>query len=146
MARKRSQPKPLATLWEVGDDLWARIEPILKEDWQPSPKGGQPPKDWRRILNGILHRLRSGCQWNRLPKEFGDDSTIHRWFQRWRRHGVMGRIWAALAAGCEELGEVHWEWQSADGRMGKARFGGEKGGQESHRPRQARRQNERVGR
>jgi putative transposase len=128
MARKRSRPKSLQTIWEVSDDLWTRIEPILQADWQPSPKGGQPPKDWRSILNGIIHRLRSGCQWNRLPEDFGDDSTIHRWFQRWCRNGVMGRIWAAPAAECEELGAVHWQWQSADGRLGKARFGGKKVG------------------
>jgi putative transposase len=146
MARKRSRPKPLQTLWEVSDDLWARIEPILQEDWQPSPKGGHPPGDWRRMLNGVIHRLRSGCQWNHLPREFGDDSTIHRWFQRWCNNGVMERIWAALAAECEELGEVHWGWQSADGRLGKARFGGEKGRQEPHRPWQAGHQKQSAGR
>ena len=26
--------------------------------------------------------------------------------------------------GCEELDGVDWEWQAADGAMGKARFGG----------------------
>ena len=128
MARKRSQPKPQETIWEVSDELWARIEPILKEDWKPSPKGGQPPADWRRIFNGIIYRLRTGCQWNRLPKCFGDDSTIHRWFQRWCRTGVMERIWATLVEECAELGAVSWEWQSADGCMSKARFGGKKVG------------------
>jgi putative transposase len=142
MPRKRTQPKPLKTIWEVSDELWARIEPILKEDWKPSPRGGQPPADWRRIVNGVIHRLRSGCQWNRMPERFGDDSTTHRWFQRWCRNGVMGRIWAVLVEACDELGEVHREWQSADGCMGKARFGGEKGGEGPHRPRQARRQEE----
>ena len=48
MARKRRPPQPLPTLWEVSDDLWARIEPILQEDWQPSPKGGHPPANWRK--------------------------------------------------------------------------------------------------
>ena len=96
------------------------------------------------MLNGVIHRLRSGCQWNHLPREFGDDSTIHRWFQRWCRNGVMERIWAALAAECEELGEARWEWQSADGRMGKARFGGERGGEKPHRPRQAWHQEQRT--
>ena len=83
MPRKRPAPRPLDTIWEVSDDLWARIEPILREDWQPSPKGGQPPKDWRPMVDGILHRLRSGCQWNHLPERFGSDRTIHRWFRRW---------------------------------------------------------------
>ena len=146
MPRKRSQPKPLSTIWEVSDSLWALLEPILKEDWQPSPKGGQPPANWRKIFNGIIHRLRSGCQWNRLPKEFGDDSTIHRWFQRWCRNGVMERIWALLVAECEEFGAVYWEWQSADGSMGKARFGGEKSGQKPHGSWQKRHEEEPAGR
>ena len=146
MARKRRQPKPLPTIWEVSDELWARIEPILRADWQPSPNGGQPPADWRRMFNGIIHRLRSGCQWNHLPREFGSDRTIHRWFQRWCRNGVMERIWAGLVQACDDLGEVHWDWQSADGAMGKARFGGEKGGPKPDRPGQGRDEKERAGR
>jgi putative transposase len=128
MPRQRSRAAPLDTIWEVSDDLWARIEPLLQADWQPSPKGGQPPKDWRPMVNGIIHRLRSGCQWNHLPQQFGSDRTLHRWFQRWSRRGVLRQIWAALVAACAELGAVHWDWQSADGRLGKARFGGDKVG------------------
>ena len=37
----------------------------------------------------------------------------------------MHRMWGALVEGCEELGGVDWEWQSADGAMGKARFWGD---------------------
>jgi hypothetical protein len=37
---------------------------------------------------------------------------------------------AAMAArvqeACEDLGGCDWEWQAADGAMGKARFGGTK--------------------
>ncbi len=137
MPRTRRQPKPLDTIWEVSDGLWRRIEPLRTADWRPSPKGGQPPRDGRPMFNGIIHRLRSGGPWNHLPKQFGSDRTIHRWFQRRCEHGVMRRVWAALAAECLELGDVDWAWQSADGRMGKARVGGEKGGQEPYRPGQA---------
>ena len=121
MARKK---KVLDTIWEVSDELWAIIEPILLEDAPPPANPGRPRADWRQILNGIIFRMRTGCQWNKLPKEFGDDSTVHRWFQRWNRNGVMQRIWAKLVAECAELDGVHWDWQSADGSMGKARFGG----------------------
>ena len=72
--------------------------------------------------------MRSGCQWERLPGRFGPTSTLHGWFQRFVEDGVLEEIWAALAAGCEELGAVLWEWQAADGVMGKSRFGGEKTG------------------
>ena len=78
MPRKPQAAEPLPTIWEVPDDLWSLILPILQEDWQPSGKEGQPPAAWRPMLNGIIYRMRTGCQWNRLPREFGDDSTIHR--------------------------------------------------------------------
>jgi putative transposase len=123
MPRPFGPNRPLDTIWEVSDPLWERIEPILLADAPPA-RTGRPRGDWRRILNGIIFRMRTGCQWNKLPAEFGDDSTIHRWFQRWCKSGVMQRIWAALVAECDELQGVRWEWQSADGSLGKARFGG----------------------
>ena len=139
MGRTRKPTAPLQTIWEISDSLWARIEPILREDAPPTPKrhGGRPRIDWRAALNGIIFRMRSGCQWNKLPKHFGDDSSVHRWFQRWCRHGIFETIWAVLVHECDELGAVHWKWQAADAMLGKARFGGENGGQKSHRPGQA---------
>jgi putative transposase len=130
MGRKKRTVKPLDTIWEVPDELWAKIEPILLEDAPPPPpeKGGRKRIDWRQAFNGIIFRMRSGCQWNQLPERFGDDSSIHRWFQRWNKNGVMEKVWAVMVSACEELGGVHWEWQSADGAMGKARFGGDKVG------------------
>ncbi|WP_435005858.1 IS5 family transposase (plasmid) [Tundrisphaera lichenicola] len=130
MGRKKRAVKPLETIWEVSDELWAKIEPILLEDAPPPPpaKGGRKRTDWRAAFNGVIFRMRSGCQWNRLPERFGDDSSVHRWFQRWNKNGVMEKIWAVLVEDCGELGGVLWEWQSADGAMGKARFGGDEVG------------------
>jgi transposase len=60
-----------------------------------------------------------------MPKEFPDDSSVHRTFQRWVELGVLDLIWERLIEECEELGGVvDFEWQAADGAMGKARFGG----------------------
>ncbi len=113
----------LDTIWEVSDHLWEQILPaILEKD--PPKSTGRKRVDPRQMLNGIIFRMRSGCQWNHLPKELGDDSTIHRTFQRWVELGVLQRFWAVLVEGCEELGGVNWEWQSADCAMGKARLGG----------------------
>ena len=127
MAKRRKKrgrnPRALGVIWEIPDELWERIEPILTEDC-PSKATGRKHADWRRCLNGIIFRMRTGCQWNQLPKHFGDDSTVHRWFQRWNKNGVMERIWAAMVEECDDLGGVSWEWQSADGALAKARFGG----------------------
>lgn len=122
--RKRdSDARPLPTIWRVSDELWAKVEPILiRQD--PPRRMGRKRIDQRRALNGIIYRLRSGVQWNELPKEFGDDSSVHRTFQRWVKLKVFDAIWATLVADCEELGGVDWEWQAADAAMGKARLGG----------------------
>jgi len=139
LPRTKRETKPLETIWEVPDQLWERIEPILLEDAPPPPKshGGRPRIDLRAAFNGIIFRLRSGCQWNQLPRRFGDDSSVHRWFQRWCRNGVFAKIWAILVEDCDELGAVDWKWQAADGMLGKARFGGEKDGPEPDRSGQA---------
>jgi putative transposase len=113
----------LDTIWKVPDDLWEEIEPIILE-LDPPKDTGRNRTDPRQMLNGIIHRMRSSCQWNRLPRELGDDSTIHRTFQRWEACGLFPRIWAVIQTRCAELGGVDWEWQSADTATGKARMGG----------------------
>ena len=123
MPRKRKVQRVLPTIWRQPDELWAKVKPILDE-YDPPPTFGRPRIDQRAILDAIIFRLRSGCQWNRMPKELPDDSTVHRTFQRWVRLGVLDRIWAALVQDCDELGGVNWEWQAADAAMGKARMGG----------------------
>ncbi len=119
----RKKTEPLGTIWEIDDGLWELIRPLLLR-YSPPKRTGRPLADWRKVINGIIYRLRTGCQWNRLPKEFGDDSTVHRWFQRWCQNGVMEQIWAVLVKHCEELAGVEWKWQAADSALGKARFGG----------------------
>jgi putative transposase len=120
MARRK---RPLATLWEVPDELWIRIEPLLKQLDPPANKG-RKREDRRRVLDGIIFHLRTGCQWNHIPHVYGDDSTIFRCFQRWCEVGLFTKLWAKLIRECDELRGVQWKWQAADGMLGKARFGG----------------------
>jgi len=119
--------QPLPTIWEVPDELWERVAPILFKHYPPA-RTGRPRADLRQVLDGIIYRMRSGVQWNKLPREFGDDSTVHRWFQRFVDDGVLEEIWATLAQECEQLGDLDWTWQAVDGSMGKARMGGAKRG------------------
>jgi len=120
VARKKRQP----TIWEVPDSLWERIKPLI-DKLDPPKATGRPRQDARRILDGIIFRFRTGCQWNHMPRVYGDDSTIHRTFQHWQRLGLFKQIWAILVEECDELGGVNWEWQAADAAMGKARMGGD---------------------
>src|SRR5258707_1240781 len=97
MTRTKAQPKPLPTIWEIPDELWRRIEPILKQFWPRKATGRKVP-DWRKMLNGIIFRMRSGCQWEKLPERYGPKSTVHDWFQRWVQGGIFEKIWAVLVA------------------------------------------------
>ena len=113
----------LPPIWEIPDDLWDQIDPVILEI-DPPKSTGRKRVHPRGILDDIIFRMLTGCNWNRLSKELGDDSTIHRTFQRWVKLGFLERVWSVLIEECEELGAAEWEWQAADCAMGKARFGG----------------------
>ncbi len=102
------QEKPAPTIWRVPDGLWEKVEPILKEH-DPPKSTGRSRIDQRAALDAIIFRLRTGCQWNHLPAEFGDDRSVHRTLQRWQERGVFERIWAEVLSRCDELGGVDWE-------------------------------------
>jgi putative transposase len=123
MAKRKREYEPLATIWEVDDDLWAVVQGVLDE-LDPPAATGRPRVCQRAALNGIVYQMRTGAQWNQLPARFGDDSGVHRTMQRWVARGVLERVWAVLVEGCADLGGIDWRWQSADGSTGKARFGG----------------------
>jgi putative transposase len=127
MAASAQTHRPLPTLWEIPDRLWDRIAPILGALDPPKPRGRRRI-DARAALEAIIFRLRTGCQWNHLPASFPDDSSVHRTFVRWSDRQVFEAIWADLIEACEDLNGVDWEWQAADGSMGKARKGGSKSG------------------
>lgn len=126
MAKRRTRRgrKPLPTIWRCPDDLWDHIITPLLDEHDPPAKTGRPRIDPRGALDGIIYILRTGAQWCALPREFGDDSSVHRTFQRWVNRGLFDRILEALLHRADELGEIEWRWQSADGVMGKARKGG----------------------
>jgi putative transposase len=124
MGKKRAVPQEQPTIWEIPDDVWPLIQTMLDEYYPAKPKGHRRV-DLRRVLNGIIFRVRTGCQWNQLPTRFGDDSTVHRHFQQWCQRGLMARLWAVLVEACDALGGVNWQWQAADAAMGKARMGGD---------------------
>jgi|SRR5882672_9106189 len=123
MARKKKAAEPLPTIWKVSDQLWTHVQSVL-EAHDPQAKYGPERIDQRKALDGVIYRMRSGCQWNHLPSEFGDDSSIHRTFQRWVERGVIGLVWALLVGTCDELKDVDWHWQSFDCALGKSRHGG----------------------
>jgi len=110
--------------FQISDELWGRIEKILPVH-EPSAKGGRPREDNRKMMTGIFYILRTGCQWNALPRSLGASSTVHDRFQEWERAGVFAELWQAGLAEYDEQAGIDWEWQSMDGAMTKAPLGGD---------------------
>jgi transposase len=75
----------------------------------------------RKVFEGIVFVLRTGCQWKALPKsEFGSASSIHKYFLEWKRQGVFKKLWRKGLAEYDEMEGIAWSWQSIDGAMVKA--------------------------
>ena len=109
--------------WEVSDELWERVKPLIPEP--PShAKGGRRRIEDRTAFEAIVYVLRTGIQWNALPRELAASSTAHDRFQEWERAGFFQALWQAGLQDYDELQGIQWEWQSVDGAMTKAPFGG----------------------
>lgn len=81
---------------DVTEAQWALLAPLLPaRKWRPGGPG-RPPCELRRVMNGFLYLLKTGCQWRMVPREFGNWSTIYAYFTRWRRAGVWARLMEAL--------------------------------------------------
>jgi putative transposase len=80
---------------DVTDEQWAILEPLIP----PAKHGGaQRTVDMREILNGIFYLDRTGCQWSALPHDLPPQSTVHWYFQRFRKDGTWQRLLDALRA------------------------------------------------
>lgn len=114
--------------WEVSDEFWKRVAPLIPSRERESgkvfrrkPGGGRKPMLNRRVFEGIVFVLRTGCQWKSLPRErFGSASSIHKYFRQWLKTGFFLALWRAGLAEYDEMEGIAWKWQSVDGAMIKA--------------------------
>ena len=120
--RKR-KGKRLGTIRCIPDELWMEVQPLLPPQ-KKRGTNGRPAVPFRKVLDGILYVLRTGCQWKALPSEYGSGSTCHRRFQEWVRVGVFQKLWMKLLERYDEIRGIEWEWQSMDSLTVKAPLGG----------------------
>ena len=120
---KRLKIQSIPTIWEIPDDLWQDIEPLFPVP-QERNLTGRKRVSYRRVLNGILYVLRTGCQWKAVPKKYGSGSTCHKRFQEWVRAGVFRLLWEKLLDAYDDLKGIDWEWQIVDTATVPAPLGG----------------------
>ena len=115
----------LAPIWHTPDALWKLIAPILGPEKQPGTVG-RPATPNRVLFDAIIFVLRSGCQWQVIPREtYAPGSTVHGRFRQWVQQGVFVRAWQTLLQYYDKEVGIAWKWQALDGVITKAPLGGE---------------------
>lgn len=78
---------------DMTDAEWALLRRLLP----PPSRWGRPrTTDLRRVVEGILYILSTGCQWRALPREFPPYSTVQGYFYAWRDTGRWQKIVTVL--------------------------------------------------
>ena len=111
------------TITNISDELWNIISSTLPTE-KPNKTIGRPVNPFRKVMDGILYVLRTGCQWKMLPKEFGSGSTCHRRFQQWNGIGIFKNMWIRLLKEYDNKKGIKWIWQSIDSISIKSPLGG----------------------
>jgi transposase len=111
---------------------WERLVPLLPPQ---RPTVGRPAEDHRRIIDGILWKVRTGAPWRDVPERYGPWSTLASRLRRWRLAGVWERIFAAAQERADAAGRLDWAVQFVDGSIIRAhqQAAGGKGGPTSKR-------------
>ncbi len=84
---------------------WDRLESFL-------PRGGTRGGRWsdhRRVINGVLYRVRTGVQWRDLPERFGPWETVYKRHRRWSADGTWKMLLSRIQAAEDAAGRIDWD-------------------------------------
>jgi transposase len=113
----------MPTTLDVPDELWERVRPLIPPG---RARTGRPRADDRACLAGIVHVLRTGSAWNRLPaRELGVSApTCWRRLRNWAAAGVWAALHRELVRALGEAGRLDTSAVLADSASVRAASGG----------------------
>ncbi|MGW6261776.1 IS5 family transposase [Streptomyces sp. NPDC055085] len=88
---------------ELSDLEWEALSALL-----PRSLSGRPRVDDRRVLNGIVWKLRTESAWRDVPERYGSWRTLYTRFRRWALDGTFTRMLAAVQAQKDAAGDIDW--------------------------------------
>jgi transposase len=92
----------------LSDELWFKLKEIMLQH-----RIYNKP-NLRRMIEGMLYRMRVGCPWRDLPADFGCWNSIYQQFNRWSSKNKLMQIFNVLVQ------EPDLEWEFIDGSIVKA--------------------------
>lgn len=107
---------------EISDSDWEVIENVLPEEIYKGQGslGGRPNADLRLIFCGILYFVRSGCQWDLVPKYYGARSTLEKYFAKWTQSGAFEQLMTTSLELYDRVIGIKWKFQPIDGSIKRA--------------------------
>ncbi|WP_456294054.1 IS5 family transposase [Streptomyces mirabilis] len=84
---------------------WDRLESFLSRG---GVRGGRW-SDHRRVINGVLYRVRTGVQWRDLPERFGPWETVYKRHRRWSADGTWAMLLSKVQAAEDAAGQIDWD-------------------------------------
>jgi transposase len=111
--------------WEVSDELWALIEPVLPRRQRRHRYPGRKRLDDRKALEGIVFVLVTGIPWQALPRELGFGSGVTCWrrLEEWTEAGVWEQLHAVLLSRLRAADRIDWSRACVDGSHVQAKKG-----------------------
>ena len=101
---------------DLTERQWLTLEPHLPAN----PKRGHAFADHRRVINGIVWRMRTGAPWRDIPERYGPWSTCYDRFTNWSKNGTWAAILAALQVQEDKEGNIDWDGAAVDSTSVKA--------------------------
>lgn len=98
---------------ELSDDQWE----FIKTEIPPQPIVGRKRADDRKIINGILYVLNTGCHWHDMPRCYGSYKTAWRRLKWWSREGFWSKILAKAQEHAYAIGKLDLEIVAADSTL-----------------------------
>jgi transposase len=90
---------------DLTDTEWERLRPFL-----PVSNGRCGRwRDHRQVIDGILHRVRTGVQWRDLPERFGPWKTVYERHRLWSADGTWERLLQQVQAEADAAGDIDWD-------------------------------------
>jgi putative transposase len=76
------------------DEQWERLKPLLPLERRG--RGRPLELDLRSVLDAIFYILRTGCQWDELPKDYPNHNSVYYHYAKWRDNGTWRQVNATL--------------------------------------------------
>ncbi|MFD3997387.1 IS5 family transposase [Streptomyces sp. NPDC058583] len=90
---------------DLTDAEWERLRPLLPVSNRRCGRW----RDHRQVIDGILHRVRTGVQWRDLPERFGPWKTVYERHRLWSGDGTWQRLLQHVQAEADAAGEIDWD-------------------------------------